>query len=75
MRKIKKITNKPKNDNHQQITYFDVKELYDAAYAEGAKERLDLTRFRELLVQAESMDHAYRVQLGLVHPFEYARAA
>ena len=73
-----RIIEKPaKNDNGQEINLFDVKELYDAAYAEKAKERVDLRVFQKLLDQAERLDRAYRQQLALkmAQPFTYRQAA
>lgn len=67
--------NKPKNDNDQEISIFDVKELYDAAYAEKAKTWVNLKTFKMLLDQAEKLDTAYRVQLAEAPPFQYRRAA
>ncbi len=53
-----------KNDNSQEISLFDVKELYDAAYDEKAKARVNLTKFKLLIKQAEKLDAAYRFQLA-----------
>ena len=60
-----------KNDNQGEISLFDVKELYDAAYAEKAKIRINLKAFQVLLAQAETLEVAYRAQLGLIQPFEH----
>lgn len=49
----------PKNDNKGEISLFDVKELYDAAYAEKAKARVNLKRFRTLLDKATRLDSAF----------------
>lgn len=73
-----RVIEKPaKNDNCQEINLFDVKELYDAAYDEKAKERIDLKVFQKLLDQAEHLDRAYRQQLALkmAEPFSYAKKA
>ena len=64
-----------KNDNSAEISFVDVKELYDAAYAEKAKARVNLKKFRKLIEKAEMMDQAYRAQLIKAHPFQYRRAA
>ncbi len=73
---IKKLA---KNDNKDEISYFDVKELYEAAYAEKAKTRVSLKRFKALMNKARQLDNAYRVQLGLIspttHTTPYKRAA
>ena len=53
---IKRIA---RNDNQREISLFDVKELYDAAYDE----------------KAEQMDLAYRAQLGLIVATRYEKAA
>lgn len=65
------------NDNGQEISLFDVKALYDAAYAEKAKARVNLRRFKVLLEAAEKMDVLYREQLSAqaAQPFEYRKAA
>ncbi len=51
----------PKKD----ITFFDVKELYNLAYAEKAQARNALRRYRRMAAKAQAMDEAYRAQLGL----------
>jgi hypothetical protein len=66
---------KVNNDNTQEISLFDVKELYDAAYEEKAKARVNLKRFKALINKAEQMDVAYRVQLGLLQVSRYEEAA
>ena len=63
-----------KNDNGGEISIFDVKELYDAAYAEKAKARVNLKRFTVLMNKAVELDGAYRTQLGLVQQTKYGRA-
>lgn len=70
---LKKLANN--NDNGQEISLFDVKELYDAAYAEKAKARVNLKRFKSLMAKAEKMDAAYRTQLGLFQATRYEEAA
>ena len=66
---------KVNNDNSQEISLFDVKELYDAAYAEKAKARVSLKRFKALINKAEQLDLAYRAQLGLFQATRYEEAA
>ena len=63
------------NDNQAEISLFDVKELYDAAYAEKAKARVNLKKFRRLMEKATQLDLAYRAQLAQEKPFQYGRAA
>jgi hypothetical protein len=71
-----KLINKlARNDNSQEISLFDVKELYDAAYQEKAQARVNLKKFKKLMAQALEMDSAYRVQLGLIQSQKYGRAA
>lgn len=65
----------PKNDNQSEVSLFDVKELYDAAYAEKAQARVSLKRFRALLCKAERLDAVYRAQLAQVKAVRYGRAA
>ena len=64
-----------KNDNRGDISFIEVKELYDAAYAEKAKARINLRRFQSLMNQAIQLDEAYRVQLGLIQQAKYGEAA
>ena len=63
------------NDNLSEISFFDVKELYDAAFAEKAKARVNLKKYASLMVKAEKMDLAYRAQLGLAKAQKFGRAA
>lgn len=63
------------NDNQAEISLFDVKELYDAAYEEKAKARVNLKKFRKLMGKATLLDLAYRAQLTKAEPFQYGRAA
>lgn len=65
----------PKNDNQSEISLLDVKELYDAAYAEKANARVSLRHFRILLEKAQKLDAAYRAQLGQINTARYGRAA
>ncbi len=69
---LKKIA---RNDNHGDISFVDVKELYDAAYDEKAKARVNLKRFKSLMSRAVQLDKAYRVQLGLIQSKRYEVAA
>jgi len=79
---IKKIGSKAikvlraRNDNNGEISFIDVKELYDAAYAEKDKARVNLKRFKALLVKATNLDTAYREQLMQTKSsLQYGRAA
>lgn len=63
------------NDNQGEISLFDVKELYDAAYAEKAKARVNLKKFQKLMEKANQLDMAYREQLAHAKPFQYRSAA
>lgn len=64
-----------KNDNRGDISLLDVKELYDAAYEEKAKARVNLKRFKSLMNKAVQLDEAYRVQLKLSQRLKYEGAA
>lgn len=64
-----------KNDNQGDISFVDVKELYDAAYAEKDKARINLKRFTVLLAKAVELDEAYRLQLGLAQQARYGEVA
>lgn len=71
-----KLINKlAQNDNLVEISLFDVKELYDAAYAEKAKARVNLKKFHKLMERATQLDLAYRAQLAAVQPFQYGKVA
>jgi len=59
------------NDNIAEISFFDVKELYEAAYAAKEKTEGDLGMFQALLSEAERLDQAYRAQLAMAQPFNY----
>ena len=72
---FKILKNLAKNDNQGDISFVDVKELYDAAYAEKAKARINLKRFRSLMTKAVQLDEAYRAQLGLMSQNRYSEAA
>jgi len=47
----------------REISFIEVKSLYDAAFAEKDKARVNLTRFKRLLRKAKQLDKAYRLQL------------
>lgn len=51
--------------NENEISLFDVKALYEAAYAEKFQAKASLRRFRSLLARAEKLDGAYRKQLAV----------
>lgn len=63
------------NDNGQEISFVDVKELYDAAYAEKAKARVNLRKFNKLMEKATQLDLAYREQLVFTKLSKYRKAA
>lgn len=69
---LNRLTNN--NDNGQEISFFDVKALYDAAYDEKAKARVNLKKFKKLIEQAIGLDLAYRAQLQ-AKAFSYRKAA
>jgi hypothetical protein len=54
--------------NENDISFFDVKELYDSAYAEKAIARDHIRRFKTLMAQAELLETAYRSQLAARRP-------
>lgn len=61
--------------NQNEISIFDVKALYDAAYEAKDKARANLKEFKELLAQAETLDLAYRAQLTAQQMRLYGKAA
>ncbi|MEM6812589.1 MAG: hypothetical protein AAF549_09015 [Pseudomonadota bacterium] len=63
------------NDNQAEISFLEVKELYDAAFAEKAKARVNLKKFRSLIQKAEKLDALYRQQLALTNAARYQEAA
>ena len=63
------------NDNSKEISFFDVKEVYDAAYVEKERARVNLRRFATLLNKAEAMEAAYRAQLTKKRPYAFGRVA
>ncbi len=62
----RKIANIFKGQKVNDITFFEVKELYNLAYEQKAQARNALRRFRKMEAQARAMDEAYRAQLGLM---------
>ena len=54
----------PKNDNHGEISFFDVKDLYEKAYAFQVNNSADISEFSLLMARARKMDEAYRAQLA-----------
>lgn len=78
---LKRIGNKAikvlraKNDNQGKISFVDVKELYDAAFAEKDKARANIKRFTALMSKAEHLDYLYRASLAKAQPFQYRKAA
>lgn len=62
-------------DNQNQISVFDVKALYDAAYEEKDKARTNLKAFKAQLKTAEKLDKAYRAQIKAQQARLYGRAA
>lgn len=58
----------PAQVNENDISFFDVKALYDAAYDEKDKARTGIRRFQTLLAQAETLEAAYRAQLAARRP-------
>lgn len=61
------------NNKKEEISFVDVKELYDAAFAEKSKARVNLKRFKALMSNAERLDALYRYQIAELQtkPFEY----
>lgn len=54
-----------KNKSKQEISFFDVKVLYNEAYEHKARARNALRQFKQMEARAKAMDEAYRTQLGL----------
>lgn len=66
----------PAQANENEISFFDVKELYDAAFAEKDKEGANAQRVAAMMTQAETLDAAYRAQLAAARPQQvYGKAA
>ncbi len=61
--------------NNTIISIFDVKELYDAAFAEQDQAIAHLARSNELMAEAVTLDARYRAQLAAAPAFSYRRAA
>lgn len=61
--------------NNDEVSFVDVKSLYDAAYEEKAKAKVNLKKFKTLLAKAEKLDEIYRAQLAQAKTFKYGRAA
>ncbi len=72
-RHAKSIT--PVNDGKREISFFDVKELYEIAYAEKGTIGKTSPRFELLMKRAEKLDAAYRTQLSLDTVTRYQEAA
>jgi len=72
---LKLLKRLARNDNGQEISFVDIKELYDAAYAEKAKARVNLKKFITLMAKAEKLDVLYRQQLMSAKSFNYSEAA
>lgn len=63
-------------DNRNEVSYLDVKELYDAAYEEKAKARACLYTYKSLMQRAEMLEQVYRAQLASHKPaHQYGKAA
>ncbi len=54
----------PKSSN-KDISFFDVKELYNQAYEQKARARNALRQYKKIEARAKALDEAYRTQLGL----------
>ena len=48
---------------HTEISFFEVKELHNLAYAQKAEARQALRQYRVVAARAQAMDSAYRAQL------------
>jgi len=66
---------KARNDNNNEISFFDVKSLYDTAYAEKAKGRAHFKKYNAVLKKAVKLDALYRQQLENAQKTPYGRAA
>ena len=62
-------------ETNNEISYVDVKTLYDAAFEELNKIGGQILTFQELMTNAEKLDRAYRVQLANQTSFRYGRLA
>jgi len=54
--------------NNNEISLLDVKELYDAAYAEKNKSAVNLDLFRSLMSRADALAEKYYAQLRATAP-------
>ena len=61
--------------NDDEVSFVDVKALYDEAYEEKARAKVNLKRFKVLLAKAQKLDEIYRAQLAQQKTFKYGRAA
>ena len=61
--------------NNNEISIFDVKQLYDAAFEEQAKLVCNFERFTTLMAKALKLDEQYRAQLADTPAFSYGRQA
>lgn len=52
-----------KHQAHTDITFFDVKELYNLAYEHRVFARSAVREYRQINARARAMDAAYRAQL------------
>lgn len=59
---LKNLSRRKKADD---ITFFEVKELYNRAYEHKAQARNALRQYRRVEARARAMDIAYRTQLTL----------
>lgn len=61
--KTMRIMGYRKKELDREISFMEVKALYDAAFAEKEKAKVNLVRFKHLMRKATEMDKAYRLQL------------
>ncbi len=61
--------------NENEISYFDVKVLYDAAFEEKDRARASVATFKRLMAQAEALEAAYRAQLTAQQIRRFGKAA
>ena len=62
---VKWMAKLTKSKSKQEISFFDVKVLYNEAYEHKARARTALRQFKQMEARAKAMDEAYRTQLGL----------
>jgi hypothetical protein len=65
----------PENDNNGEISFFDVKDLYEKAYAFKVNNSADASEFSLLMARARQMDEAYRAQLTQKQVIRYEQKA